>query len=70
MKQYVIHFQSKVEESNVGFFYRGRKEGFTSVFKADRAKKFKTEDAAFARLKTLQEKEGEYYDFEIKEIYI
>lgn len=70
MKQYVIHFQSKVEESNVGFFYRDRKEGFTSVFKADRAKKFKTEDAAFARLKTLQEKEGEYYNFKIEEIYV
>lgn len=70
MKQYVIYFQSKVEESNVGFFYRDRKEGFTSVFKADRAKKFKTEDAAFARLKNLQEKEGEYYDFKIEEIYI
>ena len=70
MKQYVIHFQSKVEESNVGFFYRDRKEGFTSVFKADRAKKFKTEEAAFARLKTLQEKEGEYYNFKIEEIYV
>lgn len=70
MKQYVIYFQSKVEESNVGFFYRARKEGFTSVFKADRAKKFKTEDAAFARLKTLQENEGDYYNFKIEEIYI
>lgn len=70
MKQYVIYFQSKVEGSNAGFFYRNRKEGFTSVFKADRAKKFKTEDAAFASLKTLQEKEGEYYDFKIEEIYI
>ena len=70
MKQYVIYFQSKVEESNVGFFYRDRKVGFTSVFKADRAKKFKTENAAFARLKTLQEKEGDYYTFKIEEIYI
>ena len=39
MKQYVIFFQSKVEDKNKGYFYRNRKE-------------------------------GEYYDFEIKEIYI
>ena len=70
MKQYVIYFESKVEESNVGFFYRGCKEGFTSVLKADRAKKFKTEAAALARLRALQEKEGEYYDFKIEEISV
>ena len=69
MKKYIIYFQSKVEENNSGYFYRNRKEGFTSVFKPERAKKFKTEDTAFAQLKTLQEKEGEYYDFEIKEVY-
>lgn len=70
MKQYVIYFKSKVEESNVGFFYRNRKEGFTSVLKADRAKMFKTEAAARARLRALQEKEGEYYDFKIEEISV
>ena len=68
MKQYVIYFQSKVLKSNVGFFYRDRKEGFTSVLKSDRARKFKTEAAALARLRALQEKEGEYYDFKIEEI--
>ena len=67
---YVIYFQSKVEDKNIGYFYRNRKEGFTSVFQPERAKKFKTEDTAFAMLKTLQEKEGEYYNFEIKELYI
>ena len=70
MPNYVIWFASKVEENNSGYFYRNRKEGFTSVFKPERAKKYKTEDTAFAQLKTLQEKEGEYYNFEIKEIYI
>lgn len=70
MIKYVIYFQSRVESNNVGYFYRNRKEGFTSVFKPERAKKFKHEDNAFAQLKLLQEKEGEYYDFEIKEIYI
>ena len=70
MKQYVIYFKSKVEESNVGFFYRSCKEGFTSVLKADRAKKFKTEAAALARLRALQSKEGEYYDFKIEEISV
>lgn len=70
MKQYVIYFESKVEESNVGFFYRSCKEGFTSVLKADRARKFKTEAAALARLRALQEKEGEYYDFKIEEISV
>lgn len=70
MKQYVIYFKSKVEESNVGFFYRGRKEGFTSVLKADRAKMFKTKAAVLARLRALQEKEGEYYDFKIEEISV
>lgn len=68
MKQYVIYFKSKVEESNTGFFYRDRKEGFTSVLKSDRARKFKTEAAALVRLWALQEKEGEYYDFKIEEI--
>lgn len=70
MKQYVIYFESKVEESNVGFFYRDRKEGFTAVLKADRARKFKTEAAALVRLWALQEKEGEYYDFKIEEISV
>ena len=70
MPNYVIWFTGKVEENNSGYFYRNRKEGFTSVFKPERAKKYKTEDTAFAQLKTLQEKEGEYYNFEIKEIYI
>lgn len=70
MKQYIIFFQSKVEDDNKGYFYRNRKEGFTSVFQPERAKKFKTEDMAFSRLKTLQEKEGAFYIFEIKEIYI
>ena len=70
MKQYIIFFQSKVEDKNKGYFYRNRKEGFTSVFQPERAKRFQTEDTAFSRLKSLQEKEGEYYDFEIKEIYI
>ena len=68
MKQYVIYFQSKVLKSNTGFFYRNCKEGFTSVLKADRARKFKTEAAALVRLWALQEKEGEYYDFKIEEI--
>ena len=70
MKQYTIFFQSKVEDDNKGYFYRNRKEGFTSVFQPERAKKFKTEDTAFSMLKTLQEKEGEFYIFEIKEIYV
>ena len=70
MKQYIIYFQSKVENDNKGYFYRNRKVGFTSVFKPEKAKKFKAEDTAFAQLKTLQEKEGEYYIFEIKEIYV
>lgn len=70
MKQYVIYFKSKVEESNVGFFYCGCKEGFTSALKADRAKKFMTKAAALARLRALQEKEGEYYDFKIEEISV
>ena len=56
MKQYTIFFQSKVEDDNKGYFYRNRKEGFTSVFQPERAKKFKTEDTAFAMLKTLQDK--------------
>lgn len=68
--KYVIWFNSKVIEDNSGYFYRNRKEGFTAVPQPERAKTFKTEDQAFAMLKTLQEKEGEYYDFEIKEIYI
>ena len=70
MIKYVIYFQSKVEDTNKGYFYRNRKEGFTSVFKPERAKMFKTEDTAFAQLKTLQEKEGAFYIFEIKEIYV
>lgn len=70
MIKYVIYFQSKIESNNFGYFYRNRKEGFTSVFQPERAKKFKHEDNAFAQLKLLQEKEGEYYDFEIKEVYI
>ena len=70
MIKYVIYFQSKVEDDNKGYFYRNRKVGFTAVFQPERAKKFKTEDTAFAQLKTLQEKEGEFYIFEIKEIYI
>lgn len=69
MKKYVIYFQSKVEDNNSGYFYRNRKVGFTAVPQPERAKKFKAEDQAFAMLKTLQEKEGEYYDFEIKEVY-
>lgn len=69
-KKYIIYFQSKIESNNHGYFYRNRKEGFTSVYQPERAKKFKTEDNAFIQLKLLQEKEGEYYDFEIQGVYI
>ncbi len=65
---YVIWFKSKVEDNNTGFFYRNRKEGFTSVYTTDMAKKFIT-GAEARRIKALLEaKEGEYYDFEIREV--
>jgi len=69
-KQYIIYFESKVVEDNKGYFYRNRKVGFSAVFQYERAKKFKTEVEAFIRLKDLKKREGEYYNFEIKEIYI
>lgn len=69
-KQYIIYFESKVVNGNNGYFYRNRKVGFSAVFQYERAKKFKTEPEAFARLKDLKAREGEYYNFEIKEIYI
>lgn len=65
---FVIYFQSKVEETNTGYFYRNRKEGFTSVFKPERAKKFQTMDKAEERLAMLTDKEGEYYYFEVQEV--
>ena len=66
--KYVIWFNSKVMDDNSGFFYRNRKEGFTAVPQSDRAKKFKTKENAEDMLETLKVKEGEYYDFEIREV--
>ena len=66
--KYVIWFNSKVEDNNSGFFFRKRKEGFTSVYQQERARQFKTKECAELVLAGLVAKEGEYYDFEIKEI--
>ena len=66
--KYVIWFSSKVEEDNSGFFLRALKEGFTSVLTSDSAKTFITGAEARKIKALLESKEGEYYDFEIREV--
>ena len=68
--KYVIWFKSKVQDNNTGFFFRSSKEGFTSVLTADRARKFITGAEARRAKAHLEAKEGEYYDFEIREVTI
>ena len=66
--KYVIWFTSLTTDNNSGFFCRNRKVGFTSVYNADSAKKFKTKEEAIGVLTNLEAKEGEYYKFEIREV--
>lgn len=68
--KYVIWFKSKVQDNNTGFFFRSRKEGFTSVPTAERARKFITGADARRVKAQLEYKEGEYYDFVIKEVAV
>lgn len=64
--RYVIWFESKVCDDNVGYFYRNRKVGFTSSHSPERAQRFKTLEGAEKRLADLVSREGEYYNFKIK----
>ena len=68
--KYVIWFDSLIVENNSGYFFRKRKEGFTSVHSPDRARLYKTRQTAARMLARLNADEGDYYKFEIREVAV
>lgn len=66
-ESYVIYFSSKVEKDNTGYFQRMQRIGFLSTRWEKQAKVFKSRKAVENKIKSLIEKEGEWYDFKIIE---